>query len=48
MQRTADVHDQITDARLREAAGLMDHAAALDAAVDVLDARATAATLEAV
>jgi hypothetical protein len=42
MQRPADFHDQITDARLPEAAGLMDNAAALDAAVDVLDAYATA------
>jgi hypothetical protein len=42
MQRTADFHDQITDARLPEAAGLMDNAAALDAAVDVLDADAPA------
>jgi hypothetical protein len=42
MQGTADFHDQITDARLPEAAGLMDNATALDAAVDVLDAYATA------
>jgi len=40
MQRTADFHDQVADARLPEAAGVVDHAAALDAAVDVLDAHA--------
>jgi hypothetical protein len=37
---TADFHDQIADARLSEAAGVVDNAAALDAAVDVLDADA--------
>jgi hypothetical protein len=40
MQRTADFHDQISDTRLPEAADVMDDAAALDAAVDVLDAHA--------
>jgi hypothetical protein len=39
MQCTADFHDQITDAGLPETAGVVDDAAALDAAVDVLDAR---------
>jgi hypothetical protein len=38
MQRTADFHKQIADPSLSEAAGVMDHAAALDAAVDVRDA----------
>jgi hypothetical protein len=38
MQRTADFHDQVSDTRLPEEAGIMDDAAALDAAVDVLDA----------
>jgi hypothetical protein len=42
MQCTADVHEQIADARLPQAAGVVDDAAALDAAVDVLDAHATA------
>ena len=42
MQPTADVHDQITDAHLPQAAGLVDHATAFDAAVDVLDAHAAA------
>jgi hypothetical protein len=42
MQRTADFHEQIADARLPQAAGVVDDAAALDAAVDVLDAHATA------
>jgi len=42
MQRTADFHDQVTDARLSEAAGIVDHTAALDAPVDVLDADAAA------
>ena len=37
MQRTADFHDQIADADLPEAIGVMDDAAALDATVDVLD-----------
>jgi hypothetical protein len=40
MQRTADFHDQVADARLSEAAGIVNHAAALDATVDVLDAHA--------
>jgi len=40
MQRTADFHDQVADARLAEAAGIVDNTAALDAAVDVLDAHA--------
>jgi hypothetical protein len=42
MQRTADFHDPVADARLPEAAGVMDNAAALDAAVDVLNAHAAA------
>jgi hypothetical protein len=42
MQCAADFHDQIADACLPEAAGVMDDAAALDAAVDVLNAHATA------
>jgi hypothetical protein len=40
MQGTADFHDQVPDARLPEAAEVVDHAAALDAAVDVLNAHA--------
>jgi hypothetical protein len=40
MPCTADFHDQVADAYLPEAAGVVDHAAALDAAVDVLDADA--------
>jgi len=40
MQCTADFHDQIADARLPKAAGVVDDAAALDTAVDVLDAHA--------
>ena len=42
MQRTTDFHDEITDARLPEAADVVDDAAALDAAVDVLDAHTSA------
>src|ERR671922_1427304 len=42
MQGTADFHEQIADARLPQAAGVVDDAAAFDAAVDVLDAHATA------
>jgi hypothetical protein len=42
MQRRADFHQQIADARLPQAAGSVDDAATLDAAVDVLDAHATA------
>jgi hypothetical protein len=42
MQCTADFHEQIADARLPQPAGVVDDAAALDAAVDVLDAHATA------
>ena len=42
MPCTADFHEQIADARLPQAAGVVDDAAALDAAVDVLDAHATA------
>ena len=38
MQCTTDFHHAITDARLPEAADVVDAAAALDAAVDVLDA----------
>jgi hypothetical protein len=40
MQRTADFHDQIANARLPQAAGVVDDTAALDTAVDVLDAHA--------
>jgi hypothetical protein len=42
MQRTADFHDPIADARLAEAVRVMDDAAALDTAVDVLDTHAAA------
>ncbi len=42
MQRTADFHDQIADPSLSEAAGVVDDAAALHAAVDVLDAHTSA------
>jgi hypothetical protein len=38
MQRTADFHNQIADARLPQAAGIVDDATALDTAVDMLDA----------
>jgi hypothetical protein len=40
MQRTTDLHDQIADTRLPEAANIVDDAAALDATVDVFDAHA--------
>jgi hypothetical protein len=40
MQRTADFHDPIADARFPQAARVVDDAAALDAAVDVLDTHA--------
>jgi hypothetical protein len=40
MQRTADFHDQVADAHLSKAAAIVDNTAALDAAVDVLDAHA--------
>ena len=42
MQRTTDFHDEITDARLPEAADVVHDAAALDAAVDVFDAHTSA------
>jgi hypothetical protein len=42
MQRTADFHDAITNAGLPQAAGVVDDAAALDAAVDLLKAHAAA------
>jgi hypothetical protein len=42
MQRTADFHHAIANPRLPEAAGVVDDATALDAAVHVLDARAAA------
>jgi hypothetical protein len=42
MQRAADFHDPIADTRLAEAAGVVHHATAFDAAVDMLDAHATA------
>ena len=40
MQCTADFHDQVADARLAEAASIVHNPAALDAAVDMLDAHA--------
>jgi hypothetical protein len=40
VQCAADFHDQIADACLSEAAGVVDDLAAFDAAVDVLDADA--------
>lgn len=42
MKRTADFHDPIADARFPQAARIVDNAAALDAAVDVLDTHAAA------
>ena len=42
MQRPADVHDQIPGTCLSQAIRIEDHATALDAAVDGLDADATA------
>jgi len=42
MQRTTDFHNEITDACLPEAADVVDDAAALNAAVDVLDAHPSA------
>jgi hypothetical protein len=42
MQRTANFHHQIADSRLPEAAGVVNDTAALDTAVDVLDADAAA------
>jgi hypothetical protein len=42
MQRTADFHQQVTNAGFPEAADVVDDAAALDTAVDVLDAHAPA------
>jgi hypothetical protein len=38
MQRTANFHEQVADPRLPHAAGVVDDAASLDAAVDMLDA----------
>jgi hypothetical protein len=40
MLGTADFHDHIADARLPQAGGIVDDAAALDTAVDMLDAHA--------
>jgi hypothetical protein len=40
MQRTADFHDHIAGARLPQATGVVDDAAALDTAVDMLDTHA--------
>jgi len=40
VQCTADFHDPVADARLSEAAGVVDNTAAFDAAVDVLNADA--------
>ena len=42
MPSTADFHDQITAARLPQAADVVDHATAFDAAGDLLNAHATA------
>ena len=42
MQATADFHDQITDTRLPQAAGVVNNATAFDAAVDVLNTHAAA------
>ena len=42
MQRTAHLHDAIANAHLSEAAGVVDDATPLDAAVDMLDAHPTA------
>jgi hypothetical protein len=42
MQRTANLHDAIANANLSEAAGVVEDATPLDAAVDMLDAHATA------
>jgi hypothetical protein len=47
MEGTADFHDEIAGPRLPEAAGIVDNAAALDAAVDVLNAPACDAVLAA-
>jgi hypothetical protein len=41
MQRTADFHDEITDASLPQAAGVVDNATAFDATVDVRNAHTT-------
>jgi hypothetical protein len=41
LQRTGDLHDQISDTRLPEAADVVDDAATLDATDDVLDAHAS-------
>ena len=40
MPPTADFHDQSTDARLPQAASVVNHATACDAAVDVLTTHA--------
>ena len=42
MPRTADFHDHIADTNLPQAAGVVDDATALDAAVDMLNAHAPA------
>ena len=42
MQGPADFHDTIADARLAEAARVLDEATALDAAVDMRGAHTTA------
>jgi hypothetical protein len=42
MQRTANVHDAIANAGFPEATRVVDDATTLDAAVDVLNAHATA------
>jgi hypothetical protein len=42
MQGAADLHDPIADARLPQVARVVDDTAALDTAVDVLDAHAAA------
>jgi hypothetical protein len=40
MQRTADFHHQITDARLPQSKPIFDNATALDTAVDMLNPKA--------
>jgi hypothetical protein len=42
MERTANFHDTIAHTRLSQAIGVVDDPAALDAAVDVLNAHAAA------
>jgi hypothetical protein len=42
MQRTADFHEQVADARPPQATDVVDDAATLDAAVDVLNTHTAA------